>query len=241
MWRAGKRGFGLCVALWLIGVGCLPDVAGATMFIQTTLPERVAQATHVVVATVSKIEAVEVGQGGVSTRVRLAVSRQIKGPPPASDIILEVPGGRTAHRQLVVSGMPEFEVGAQALFLLFRAASDRYTFIPFGIFDIPAGAPETVRISRSDVDHLLWEPITPSDPFGPIPSITPGMGNDVGASIDLKPSNPTVPPPVARSRGSLPVHRKSRLTPDPTVPLFLPDGQITLEGFVRLLEQELNR
>jgi hypothetical protein len=225
------------MAFWLLF--CLPGMVGATMFAPTTLPEKVARATHIVLGTVREIEAGDRPGDFVVTDVHLTVNRVIKGIYPGESLILEIPGGRTATRTMVVPGMPQFQVGQEALFMLI-AVEGHYTFVPFGIY--PVTSPTTLGISPAEVDQLLWEPTLPA---GALPPLVPGTGGGGAVTIPgVLPSNPPPAGQVAASDaiphggGAPPQKAKLRRSPDPAVPLFLPEGQIALEGFLQLLDQE---
>jgi hypothetical protein len=207
------------------------------MFAPTTLPEKVARATHIVMGTVREIEAQDRPGGFVVTDVHLTVNRVVKGFHPKESLHLEVPGGRTSTRTMVVPGMPKFQVGQEALFML-TEMEGRYTFVPSGIY--PVTSSTTIGISPSEVDQLLWEPTLPA---GALPPMVPGMGGDGAVTISgVLPENPPANPvqvPRPHGGGAPPQKAKPRRIPNPAVPLFLPEGQVSLEGFLQLLDQEL--
>jgi hypothetical protein len=227
------------IALWLMGHLCLSGLADATMFAPTTLPEKVARATHIVMGTVWEIEAQDRPGGFVVTEVHLTANRVIKGFHPEESLILEIPGGRTATQTMAVPGMPQFQVGQEALFMLIEVKGQEgiFTFVPFGIY--PVTSPTTLGISPSEVDQLLWEPTLPA---GALPPMVPGMGGDGAVTISgVLPENPPANPvqvPRPHGGGAPPQKAKPRRIPNPAVPLFLPEGQVSLEGFLQLLSQE---
>lgn len=237
----GRVGY---LVFWFVGQLCLPHMAGATMFVPTILPEKVARATHIVMGTVQEIEAQDRPGGFVVTGVHLTVNRVIKGFHPEESLILEIPGGRTATQTMAVPGMPQFKVGQEALFMLIEVQGQEgiFTFVPFGIY--PVIPPTTIGISPSEVDQLLWEPTLPAGAF---PPMIPGVGGDGAITLsDVLPSHPpsgqaTPPKTTPHGGGASPQKAKPRRIPDPTVPLFLPEGQVALEGFLQLLDQELTQ
>jgi hypothetical protein len=116
------------------------------------LDSLVRQSDYVVRAVVKSITPewrVHAGSRYISSRVELEVREIIKGTPPAP-LVLDLTGGKIGDDELIIQGMPRFEVGDERVLFVHGKHRKMMPIVALmhGIYPI-------VRDSRTGQDHVL--------------------------------------------------------------------------------------
>lgn len=100
-------------------IGLAAAMAPATTFSRETTGDLVRRAQRVSSAVCERVEMRRDPRLGlVFTHVRLRLLEDLKGTSPSRTIELRLVGGRDGDVETVVAGMPRFEVGQEAVYLL---------------------------------------------------------------------------------------------------------------------------
>lgn len=129
---------------------CIPGTAESTTFVPVAIEDLARGSGAVLLGTVESVDAGELEDGRIVTRVGVRVDERLRGDFAATTIALQEPGGRIGDRREVVFGVPSYQIGEEVVVFADRTSDGiwRTEQLALGKFHVDRDAEGGAMASR---------------------------------------------------------------------------------------------